>query len=145
MGRLVIAIVVLSMTVGCATKGEFKGLADRVATLETTTTDIRDRQMEFGNEVAAVTKKTDEQLASFESRVTAATEQVAAIQEESKRLSSELKEISSKFTKMNSSLTDAQEMLIKNLEHTRDIHQAQYVALSEILEKLRPEEAAPEE
>ena len=134
MRRIALVIVVLSMTVGCATRGEFKGLADRVASLETTTTDIRDRQTDLANDVA-----------SFQSRISAATQQVETMKKESDRISAELKQLSTNFTKMSSSLTDAQEMLIKNLEHTRDIHQAQYVALSEILEKLRPEEAAPEE
>lgn len=53
----------------------------------------------------------------------------------------EITNFSKQFEKMNASIGKSQEMLVKSLENARDIYKTQFLALEEVLEKLKKDEA----
>ena len=127
---------VVEKTVADKTSALEAGLGNMQRSLKTTA----DEMVELQKEMAAFSKTIDENLAKMNERAAKTEKDAETAAKQLPVVRAEIAKFKLQFTQMDASVKDAQAMILKNLEGTRQIYIEQYKALGEMLKQLKKAE-----
>ena len=167
MARRVVGIVALLALVvaaaGCVSTSKFDQLTKRVDAVQAEQNTQTSEMTKLANMMRSVDQSVDKKVSGVGqtvdrkvAEVQAGTEALAAALKKAEArmavsdkqleaVAADLKKLGGQFNSVTASVAKAQGMLISNLKSTRDIHAAQYRALSEILETMEEPKEKPKE